>query len=109
LPPSPAPPPPPAFDYPAYPAYPPPPAATAAATIPSTPTYASDPKQTSTRVDLTAIDKQQSQVEEREKTLAEREKALQTAAAIGCKFADRQARSSRNEFIIVILSLAHDE
>lgn len=105
--PSPAPPPPPApvYQSPTYPAYPPPPAA---AIVSSTPTYGSDPKQASTRIDIPSLDKQQAQVEQRDKHLAEREKALQTAAPIGSEFTDLQARSSRNE-LIIILSLAYDE
>jgi hypothetical protein len=47
--------------------------------------YGNEAKQTSTRVDLTQLEKQQAELEKREKHLADRERALKTTAPIGSK------------------------
>jgi len=45
--------------------------------------YGNDTKQTSTRIDLSQYERQQAELEEREKRLAERERAITNAAASG--------------------------
>jgi hypothetical protein len=51
----------------------------------ATETYGNDTKQTSTRVDLSAFDRQQAELQEREKRLAQREQELK-ATTPGSKF-----------------------
>ncbi len=45
--------------------------------------YGNDTKQTSTRIDVSQYERQQAELEEREKRLAERERAITNAAASG--------------------------
>ena len=90
LPPTPAPayqPPPPVYQPPP-PVYQPPTPAPAPTTTPyaaqqPADRYGSETKQTSTRIDVSQYERQQAELEEREKRLAERERALSNTGKIG--------------------------